>query len=186
MKKINIIKINADAPRDVLYCRYPYQSAPQPVLVYLDTDTGSLSINFNPEIGSAVTEAEWRGTILSFRVHGIPTAEYANDILEEFSLTAQKILDADDDESASRDLIMDAQVRGIYCCEDGALSEWDASEYFELCADEVLGLSTTTSPDSLTNIAEKLVDDALSDNILLDTNDVINHLRARLDAKNGN
>jgi len=74
-----------------LYHHYQGQTDPQPCYVQLDCDEGTLSADWDGEIGGAVPIAVWNGTALRW---GIPAlrAEAADDLLERLAPLAQQIL----------------------------------------------------------------------------------------------
>lgn len=67
-----------------LYRHYDGQTQPQDCYVYLDCGSQTLTAKYDPEIGGAVTERQWHGHVLRWRIPCLK-ATAANRLLNELA-----------------------------------------------------------------------------------------------------
>src|SRR5271157_2268595 len=65
-----------------LFHWYPGQTSPQRVMICVDIREGDVSARYNPEIGNAISFAEYDGIWLMFGLSSCPTSESANEIID--------------------------------------------------------------------------------------------------------
>jgi len=76
----------------VLFHWYPGQTNPQHSMISVDIRDGEVTARYNPEIGNAVTEAEFNGEWLMFELDDVPTACAANSLIDEVVLSLNNLL----------------------------------------------------------------------------------------------
>jgi len=74
-----------------LFCWYDGQSEPQPAYLNLDLEDGELFCDYNGNIGSGVSAAEYHGRIRTIRIPTL-TGEAANTLMDEVAPIAQRVL----------------------------------------------------------------------------------------------
>jgi hypothetical protein len=157
-----------------LHHRYPSQTSPQGVAVYLDCETGDLSAETNPEIGNAVPVREYHGHVLAWTIPALKAGP-ANDLLAEIEPLAERVCDGyssewdgnnhvarfDDDAREAIEAIEALCERAVSDAENGdGLNVWEASDWFggvgslAMQAD-ALGITADTTDEELAAIVTR-------------------------------
>lgn len=76
--------------RDLLHI-YPTKQRPQPCFIELDTETGDLRADWDPEVGNTVPDRVWRGIMLRYEVPPL-SAEAANALLARIAPIAERVV----------------------------------------------------------------------------------------------
>lgn len=78
--------------KDDLYCVYQGQVDPQDCYIELDTRSGRMHADYNPEIGNAVPCEVYYGEIRHYAIPALK-AETANELMEQIRPLAQRVAD---------------------------------------------------------------------------------------------
>jgi hypothetical protein len=70
------------ANQTALFCWYAGQTSPQDVMIAVDIRNGEVTARYNPEIGNAVSEAEYDGEWRMTAIGACPTVDYANELID--------------------------------------------------------------------------------------------------------
>jgi hypothetical protein len=169
-------------PTGFLHQHYPAQTSPQGCYVELDCDAGVMRADWNAEIGTAVPMHVWHNRILRWDIAALrPSA--ADELLAKIKPLAVRIVAGyscewdgnnmagsfDDDATEATDEVE------MLCSEThdddlGRLHVWDADEWMsgmgdaEAQADE-LDITARTTDEALEAIEQRLLAEALSDNV---------------------
>ena len=181
------VKIAEVEGQFVLYCHYRGQTQIQPCFIELDLEDGTLSADYDGEIGGAVPFSVWHRRAIRW---GIPlmTADAVNGLMETILPLAQRVFDGAEIEWDGSNLVgvynddADAaieEIERICGAEEGDLEVWEASEWLSAAEDE-LGVTADMDDDALNELADELEDNALDDGILLE--DTVDYLRRVRDA----
>jgi hypothetical protein len=146
-----------------LAVQYTGQTNTQDIYLYVDTEGEKVWIDYDPEIGGAVTFDIWHGRTRRYRIYETISATGANNLLDNETLIAlaERIIAGTevkwdgnnyvgilDDDAISADEEMEQYVAGYTFQESETVSLWDAGDFFTpLSADEVMdevGLKITT------------------------------------------
>ncbi len=157
---------------DELYCCYGSQTEQQPCYAELDLERGTLTADYDAEVGGAVPLDVWHGRTLRFPMPCL-LGDDANGLLDVIAPLAQIILDGaeivwDGNNHVGRmtDAAVDASDKITKICEDAeqdylTLTGWYAEDWLgEVDADD-LGITADTTDDELTAIEQKLDAEAL-------------------------
>lgn len=77
---------------DALYCRLNGQEGVQDAYIQLDLETGIMSANYNGEIGNSIPFSVFHGRVRRWTIP-VLTADAANQVMQDWAPTAQRILD---------------------------------------------------------------------------------------------
>lgn len=149
-----------------LHQRYRGQDAAQPCHVQLACDTGTLSADFDGEIGSGVPTLVYHTRTLRWRIPCL-TADAANALLDEVLPIAERIVAGyscewdghnhvgrfDADAEAAREEMHDL-IDGRQFDEAALIEEWDAAEWFggvgsRNAQRSTLGITAATTDEEL-------------------------------------
>jgi hypothetical protein len=79
-----------------LFHWYPRQQKPQEVMISVDIRDGEVSARYNPEIGNAISKAEFEGEWLMFPLKDCPTALSVNRLIDDCVMFLNDQLRAND------------------------------------------------------------------------------------------
>jgi len=171
--KLEIVPLTEKAE---LFCHYTRQTVQQPCYVELDCCSGTLTANYNAEIGNGVPFSVYHGHDQRW---GIPclAAEDANALLEGLAPLAQRVLDGYDSGWDGNNIVATftddakAAIDEIeHLCTNAfgdVLTGFDADSWLE-GSDAMVNADTTD--EQIDTIAQSLADKALEDGyVLLDT-----------------
>jgi len=171
-----------------LLCTYPGQTSPQGAYIELDTGTGEISAEYNPEIGNAVPMRVWNGITIRY---GIPllTDEAANSLMEELQPLLERVYAGtetvwngnnhvgrmDEDAAAAHGEIEQTLERMGQDEEDTVSDGCDGNWEYEL-----LRAVTAESTDAqIAQEASDAVAEADSGNVLLDEDSLVSAMKER-------
>jgi len=121
---------------DHLYCMYPLQQRPQGTYIEMDLRDGTMTADYDGEIGGGVPESVWNGDVIRLP---LPTPELTaskiNEIMEGIVDDAQELVNAYHDEQTDRHTLNDA----IYSLQH-RVEAWEF-------ADDPSATITVTSPE---------------------------------------
>lgn len=186
------IKIKYLTEKTELFRQYPGQSSPQGAFVELHCQNKTLTAHYNPEIGNAIPADCWHKTVLRWSIP-ILTAESANNLLDEISGYADKIIDGfnykwnghnwvGDHNDAAMDAIHSIDIA---CTEfQGAtVQAWEADDWFQhVGSSEVAhdyGISPYTSDEEISKIAQEIRESEDVD-LLLNLEDFLESVREEI------
>lgn len=169
MSAVIIIPVRGNA----LYRRYSGQNAPQDCHVSLDCRKGTLTADFNPEIGNAVPFAVHHRHVQRWSIPCL-TADAANALLAEIAPFAQRMLDgyecvwdghnhvaefSDDADDADDTIICLCDHATADANEQTTVQVWDASDWLGGLGNaaaqcEALKITAETTDDELRAIAD--------------------------------
>lgn len=160
-----------------LFCHYRGQTSPQDCCVFLDCRSGKLSAGYNPEIGNAVSVAEYHGHIQSWSIPCLRETP-ANALLEQIGPLAKRVAagyrsewDGSNHVAAFDEDALEAidEIAGL--CEGVDASEgvraWDAGDWLTasgntrrevVCRD--LGITAETTDEELAAIEIRVEEEA--------------------------
>lgn len=165
MSSITIVPIVGDA----LYHRYRGQTSP--VYVQLACDTGQLTAFYSGEIGSGVPSHVWHQRTLRWKIPAL-TEGAANTLLGEIEPEAERIKEGYErvwdghnhvgqyDNDATDAIEAVASLCDREWSEGEVIEVWDASDWYGALGGREaqardLGITSTTTDDEITGIAER-------------------------------
>jgi hypothetical protein len=95
MKEFFAKHIAEENPAELFHW-YPTQTSPQQVMISVDIREGDVSARYNPEIGNAISSAEYDGIWLMFELFSCPTSESANEIIDNVVCVLNTLLKDND------------------------------------------------------------------------------------------
>jgi hypothetical protein len=169
------IKIKKLTDKFELANQYPGQACPQNCYIALDTETGEMSAESNPEIGNAVPMRVWHGIIRRYSIP-ILIADVANDLMGEIAPLAKRVCEGtetiwdgsnhiarmNDDAVAAEEEIEQA-ISDVNADEDTGISFYDASDWLDAIKSETEG----KTDKQLAEMAEEYEAEAKSQNTVL-------------------
>lgn len=171
-----------------LYCHYRGQPEVQPCFIELDLEEGTLSADYDGEIGGAVPFNVWHRRAIRWEIP-LMTAEAVNGLMEVVLPLAQRVFDGGEIEWDGRNHVgvydADAEeaieeIERICADAESDLEVWEASEWLSAAEDE-LGVTADSTDEELVALAEGLESEALDEGVILeDTLDYLSRLRDRL------
>lgn len=158
---------------DALYCHYPRQFERQDCHIALDLETGRMSADYNPEIGTAIPMSVFHNRTLWWDIPCL-TADAANSLMEELRPLAQRILDGSEIEWDGNNNVghLDADAQAAsdeiaeMCKEDwfspaDQVVEWDSDDWFAgdgqqngIEALQAMGLTVDSTDDQIAELAK--------------------------------
>lgn len=162
-----------------LYRWYDRQSEPQPCFVQFHTETGSLTADFDAEIGNAVPMHVCHRRVLRWSIP-LLTADRVNDLLDQLAPLCERIysgsrtvwdgnnhvgrLDADAEKARE-------EIEAICDALESDVNVWEAGDFLQCTgrtdADRAreAGITVDTTDDDLCAIAGKTLTDARSNGV---------------------
>jgi len=156
-----------------LYCKYPQQSNPQDCFLEIDPDQAQLRCDYNSEIGSAMPMHVWNNLIRRYTIPCL-RAKSANELMETVAPLAEKLIASyecvwDGSNNVGRwDRELSEQFEELirHECEDRDVYDtvlaWEAGAWYESNSDEILGLRADMTDAEITELADKLDADSVS------------------------
>ena len=186
------VEIRRVAEWDALHCNYQGQTERQGCYIELDCQTGLLTATYNAEIGNAIPFSVYHG---HDRRWGIPCliADAANDLLDEISPLAQRVLDGytsewdgnnhvarlSDDAQAAEDEI-ERLIDDLRVDETNGISDADAGEWL---TETDPAITAQTTDEEIAALAEQAEQDAAYERIvLIDAEGYLTRLRDEMRA----
>lgn len=191
MKKVRIIEVKE---KTELYCRYDGQYEPQQVFIELDPSEGTVAMRHSELIGGGISMSTAYGLIREYAVRGIPTAERANEIMEELLPIFERVctgfesrwdgsnwvgrLSADAEEAEEEIYRFLHTLPSSGYIEEGYVEEHDVDDWLQEIDDKELGIAGDSSDEKLREIASATEDDADALGVVL-RGDLMEYLQRR-------
>lgn len=189
----NKVRISEVKEKTELYCHYDGQYEAQQVFIELDPSEGSVTMRHSELIGGGLSIATANGLIREYAVRGIPTAERANEIMEELLPLFERVctgfesrwdgsnwvgqLSADAEEAEEEiNSFLNALQEGHI--EEGYIEEHDVDDWLQSIDDKELGIAGDSSDEKLREIASATEDDADALGVVL-RGDLMEYLQRR-------
>lgn len=186
-----------------LYRRYDGQTSPQPCYIELDCGAGSMTADYDHEIGGGVPFSVFHGRTLRWRIPCLRAAA-ANALMDRLRPLAERVVAGystewdgsnnvgritGDAQDAHDEIYRICEDRMKAADEDELVSVWNA--YSWLTADganpieevaEDLGIKADSTDDDLAAAAEKAVSDARADgvDVLEDIDEAVERIRDKI------
>lgn len=164
-----------------LHHTYPGQLKPQPVYVYLDCQTRTLSAAYDSEIGNGVPAAQYAGLVQAWEIPAL-RADAANTLLDEIAPLAERVCGGfvaeydqngnlvaefdEDAEQAREEIEKLCDQSGV----DDMLNVWDAADWLGSIGSlarqaESCGITHRTTEEELDTIQERLQAEARAEGV---------------------
>ena len=127
--KLNIIKLDEN-DQTALATHYHGQSSPQECYIELDTRDGSMTADYNVEIGHMTPLSVWKGEVRRWKIP-LMTTDRANQLMDEIAPKVQELLDEIEgcDEWSDYATQLEDEIEGLCNEYEGNLAFFDGYEY---------------------------------------------------------